>query len=151
MTTRNVFIFIGTFVAGALVALVVRAAMYQPHDAHTVQPSEHGEHAAMVSNPLTPAAPRQSNTVANSPAASMNPSAGQSHTHHEAASTEAAASGKPVNTVCAICGMKVDPKLEMLEYQGKTIGFGCKLCAPKFKADPERYGPLYLKNEVSKP
>ena len=46
--------------------------------------------------------------------------------------------------------MAVDPKLETLEYQGKTIGFGCKLCAPKFKADPERYGPLYLKNEVIK-
>ena len=46
--------------------------------------------------------------------------------------------------------MKVDPKLETLEYQGKTIGFGCKLCAPKFKADPDRYGPAYLKNEVIK-
>ena len=44
--------------------------------------------------------------------------------------------------------MEVNPELETLEYQGRTIGFGCKLCAPKFKADPERYGPAYLKNEV---
>jgi YHS domain-containing protein len=61
-----------------------------------------------------------------------------------------APSAPPVNTVCAICGMKVDPKLPTLEYQGKRIGFGCKMCPPKFKADPDKYGPYYLRNEVIK-
>jgi hypothetical protein len=56
----------------------------------------------------------------------------------------------PVNTVCAICGMKVDPKLPTLEYRGKRIGFGCKMCPPKFKAEPDKYGPYYLRNEVIK-
>ncbi len=54
----------------------------------------------------------------------------------------------PVNTVCAICGMTVDPKLPTATYQGKTIGFGCKACPPKFAAEPERYGPSALKNQV---
>ena len=53
-----------------------------------------------------------------------------------------------VNTVCAICGMKVDPKLPTLEYQGKQIAFGCRMCPPKFKANPDKYGPYYLRNEV---
>jgi len=46
--------------------------------------------------------------------------------------------------------MDVDPSLPTVEYQGQTIGFGCRMCPPKFKADPDRYGPLYLKNEVIK-
>ena len=58
--------------------------------------------------------------------------------------------GPPVNTICAICGMAVDPKLPTLTYQGKTIGFGCKMCPPKFKAEPDKYGPYYLRNEVIK-
>jgi len=53
-----------------------------------------------------------------------------------------------VNSVCAICGMPVDPRLPTIEYQGKTIGFGCRMCPPKFKADPERYGPSFLGNQV---
>lgn len=59
-----------------------------------------------------------------------------------------AASAAPVNSVCAICGMKVDPSLPTLEYQGKRIAFGCRMCPPKFKADPDKYGPYYLRNEV---
>jgi YHS domain-containing protein len=55
-----------------------------------------------------------------------------------------------VNTVCAICGMPVDPKLPTAQYQGKTIGFGCKMCPPKFAKDPDRWGPLYLRNETAK-
>jgi YHS domain-containing protein len=49
-----------------------------------------------------------------------------------------------VNTTCAICGMPVDPKLPTATYQGKTIGFGCRMCPPKFQADPDRYGPGFL-------
>ncbi len=61
-----------------------------------------------------------------------------------AASAPAAA---PVNTLCAICGMDVDPEVATAQYQGKTIGFGCDACPPKFAAAPDRYGPYALKNE----
>lgn len=61
--------------------------------------------------------------------------------------TAAAAEGAPVNNTCAICGMAVDPRLPTATYQGKTIGFGCRMCPPKFQADPDKYGPAYLKNE----
>jgi hypothetical protein len=54
------------------------------------------------------------------------------------------AQGTPVNTTCAICVMPVDPKLPTATYQGKTIGFGCRMCPPKFQADPDRYGPGFL-------
>jgi YHS domain-containing protein len=49
-----------------------------------------------------------------------------------------------VNTTCAICGMPVDPRFPTATYQGKTIGFGCRMCPPKFAAEPERYGPAFL-------
>ena len=123
--TRNLLIFLGTFVAGALIALVVRAASFKPPAGHAGH-SAGGDYAPMVSNASAPAETK---------------SAADSHAGHSVV-------GQPVNTVCAICGMAVDPKLPTLEYQGKTIGFGCKMCPPKFKADPDRYGPLYLRNET---
>lgn len=55
---------------------------------------------------------------------------------------------KPVNTVCAICGMNVDPSLPTATYKGKTIGFGCRMCPSTFRSDPDHYGPYYLRNEV---
>jgi hypothetical protein len=134
---RNTFVFLAAFVASALIALVVRATMFQPHAGHEGHPAAGGEYTPMVSNPLTPASP---------PAAV----AADPHAGHGAEAAPTAESGKPVNTVCAICGMEVDPKLPTLQYQGKTIGFGCKMCPPKFKADPDRYGPAYLRNEVIK-
>ena len=153
---RNIFIFLATFAVGALIAFGARAALHKS-DA-TVTEHSAKEHAAMVSNPLVPAsavptsgsdsmAPATA-PKANSPAATP----GSEHRGHTApaASTAAAASTDTVNSVCAICGMKVDPSLPTLEYQGKSIGFGCKMCAPKFKADPDKYGPAYLKNEVIK-
>jgi YHS domain-containing protein len=133
---RNTFVFLAAFVASALIALVVRATMFQPHAGHEGHPAAGGEYAPMVSNPLTPAVPKAT--------------AADPHAGHGAPAAQTADSDKPVNTVCAICGMAVDPKLPTLQYQGKTIGFGCKLCAPKFKADPDRYGPAYLRNEVIK-
>jgi YHS domain-containing protein len=60
------------------------------------------------------------------------------------AANATAGPGTPVNTTCAICGMPVDPNLPTATYQGKTIGFGCRMCPPKFQADPERYGPAFL-------
>ena len=129
--TRSIFIFLGTFAAGALIALIVRAAAYNPHPGHAGHPASGGDYAAMVSNPLVPASAP--------PATAADP-----HANH------GPAAGQPVNTVCAICGMDVDPNLPTAEYQGRTIGFGCRMCPPKFKADPDRYGPSYLKNEVIK-
>jgi hypothetical protein len=147
--TRNIFIFLGTFVAGALIALVARAAMFAPHNDHEGHPATGGDYAGMVSNPLAPAntdakQPDKTNAAPTAKTTAIDPHAGHG------AATAAAADDKPVNTVCAICGMDVDPKVPTLEYRGKKIGFGCKLCAPKFKADPDKYGPYYLRNEVIK-
>lgn len=58
------------------------------------------------------------------------------------------AAATPVNTICAICAMPVDPKIPTAQYRGATIGFGCKMCPPKFAAEPEKYGPAYLANRV---
>lgn len=132
--TRNIFLFLGTFILGALIALVARSAMFEPHADHASSTSSGGEYAAMVTNTLSPADKTSSD---------------DSHSAHRSEVT-AAAAGQPVNTVCAICGMEVDPSLPTVEYQGKTIGFGCRMCPPKFKADPDRWGPIYLRNEVAK-
>jgi hypothetical protein len=147
--TRNIFIFLGTFVAGALIALVARAAMFAPHKGHEGHPAPGGDYAAMVSNPLAPANTGAKQAENTSAVATAKATASGPHAGHGAAATTAA-TDKPVNTVCAICGMDVDPKLPTLEYQGKRIGFGCKMCPPKFKAEPDRYGPFYLRNEVIK-
>ena len=147
--TRNIFIFLGTFVAGALIALVARAAMFAPHTGHEGHPAAGGDYAGMVSNALSPANMGAKKAGDANAASSPKVAATDPHANHGTAATTAA-SDKPVNTVCAICGMDVDPKLPTMEYQGKKIGFGCKMCPPKFKADPDRYGPLYLRNEVIK-
>lgn len=52
----------------------------------------------------------------------------------------------PVNTICAVCGMDVDPELPTAQYAGKTIGFGCESCPPKFASNPEHYGPAALQS-----
>ena len=59
-------------------------------------------------------------------------------------------SARPVNTICSICGMDVDPEVKPAIYKGKLVGFGCAACPPKFAKDPERYGPSALRNEVAK-
>lgn len=133
--TRNLLIFIGTFVAGALAALVVRSATFDPHAGHEGHPAGGGDYAAMVSNPLVSAG-----GVTAAPVAEVK--------SEPAPAAKASEAGQPVNTVCAICGMDVDPRLPTAEYKGQTIGFGCRMCPPKFKADPDRYGPSYIKNEV---
>ena len=53
--TRNIFIFLATFVVGALAALVTRAAMFKPYSGHEGHPAPK-EYSAMVSNSLAPAA-----------------------------------------------------------------------------------------------
>ena len=121
--TRHVFLFLGTFLVGVLLALGARTARHQPH----------GKAAAVP-------APESRTQAATAP----------DHAGHASSAVPSTSptSATPVNTVCAICGMPVDPKLPTATYQGKTIGFGCKMCPPKFKAEPEKYGPLYLRNEV---
>ncbi len=58
------------------------------------------------------------------------------------------AAAKPVNSICAICGMKVNPKLGTALYQGQVIGFGCKTCPDKFAAHPDLYGPAAIAGQV---
>ncbi len=144
--TRNIFIFLAMFVTGALAALVARAAFFSPHAGHEVHPAGGGNYSAMVSNPTAPVRAEPSVAPAPAPLAAPNPPAADPHAGHGALA--AAADDKPVNTVCAICGMDVDPKAGTAKYQGKTIGFGCRMCPSKFKSDPDRYGPYYLRNEV---
>jgi hypothetical protein len=146
--TRNIFLFLGTFVVGAFIALVARAAMFKPHAGHEGHPASGGNYAAMVSNPLAPSTTAAPTDASTTTAPAAKPAAVDPHANHRA--TSPATANPPVNTVCAICGMDVDPKIPTAEYQGKTIGFGCKLCPPKFKADPDRHGPMYLKNESRK-
>ena len=125
---------------------------FNPHAGHEGHPASAGEYKPMVSNSLVPAPSAKAPPAKSSASPAPAPAAAQSDdahaNHHGAAATTPAA--KPVNTICAICGMPVDPAIPTVEYQGKTIGFGCKLCPPKFKANPELYGPLYLKNQPIK-
>ena len=148
---RNLSLFLATFVVGAFVALVARAALFDPHPVASPVLADR-DHAPMVSNPLAPAPAEAMPAAANSsrdPHAEHSRRAEEAHANHQDAPPPAEKKAeKPVNTVCAICGMDVDPDLPTAQYQGKTIGFGCRMCPPKFKADPDRYGPYYLKNEV---
>lgn len=61
----------------------------------------------------------------------------------------AAAVMTPTNSICAICGMDVDPAVPTATYRGKVVGFGCRACPPKFAADPDAYGPAALRNEIA--
>ena len=98
---KNILLFAFTFVAGAAIALALRAAAFKARPGDRVQ---------------------------------------------EATVTAPVAGAKTVNTICAVCGMEVDPDIPPATYQGKLIGFGCSACPPKFAADPERYGPHALHN-----
>jgi YHS domain-containing protein len=123
---RHFYIFLGTFVVGAFIALVARAAWFEPHADPGPASNSTVTHAATPNSTSSP----QPDAVA--------------HEGHTAPAVT------PVNTVCAICGMEVDPELPTATFQGKTIGFGCRACPAKFKANPERYGPAALRNEVVK-
>lgn len=163
---RHTFVFLGTFVFGALIALVARAAWFNPHADHKgAVPAGGGEYAPMVTNPIAPAGA----TTASSPVTDAVKSPADPHANHAAkapaADPHAGHSAKSkndkaapaadvkkaqttVNTVCPICGMDVDPKLQPAEYKGKLVGFGCAACPPKFKRNPDKWGPSALRNEV---
>jgi len=135
--TRHLIIFAACFLLGAVITAAIRTVRHNAYEghqgAHTVAPAgtvdPHAGHGS-----ATPAAPAASPRV-------------DPHAGHSATPAEAAAQ-VPVNTICALCGMPVNPKLPMAIYQGKTIGFGCKACPPRFAADPDRYGPAALKNQI---
>ena len=67
----------------------------------------------------------------------------------QVATAASAPTTETVNTICAICGMPVNPKLGTALYQEKRIGFGCKACPAEFAAHPEKFGPSALKNVVA--
>jgi|APTNR8051073442_1049403.scaffolds.fasta_scaffold00025_80 hypothetical protein len=115
---KNYLIFAATFVAGALAALAFRAARHDPYAAE------------LPTEPAPMSQPAETGHV------------------HTAAAPAPASDEKPVNTVCAICGMDVDPKLPTARYKGKVIGFGCKKCPAEFAAHPDTYGPAALENRV---
>ncbi len=120
---RQVVIFFVAAGVGAVLALLVRSTWHHPYH----------EPAEEMSAPAKPHTHSSAEPAATPP---VDPHAG-----HTSALTV------PVNDICAICGMDVDPTLPTAKYQGKVIGFACMKCPPKFTADPERYGPHYLRNE----
>lgn len=120
---RHVLIFLIAAGLGALVALALRSAWHQPYAAPAQQ-------APVQQAPATP--------VPATPKPATDPHAG-----HVSAPASVPA---PVNSICAICGMKPDPRLAAT-YQGKPIAFGCKACPEEFGKDPDRYGPYFLRSE----
>jgi hypothetical protein len=117
--TRHILIFAACFLLGAAIMAAIRAAGHHAYDDH----SEGGVPAQAAPMPMVPA---------------------DMHASH----VEPAPSGPPVNSICAICGMHVNPKLPTAVYQGKVIGFGCAVCPGKFAKEPDRYGPAALLNQI---
>lgn len=118
---RHLCIFIITAGIGAVLALTVRTALHRPYVASAME-------ATTTPTSTTPA---------------VTPSSEPQADHAGHASTPAA---KPVNAICAICGMDANPKLTAT-YREQVIAFGCVKCPPKFAKEPERYGPYFLRNE----
>lgn len=117
---RLVLIFIAMFACGAVIAVVVRTSHHQPY-------------AMTASSPAPVTSAGATGPSANAPvSAAMDVS-----------------SSDTVNSICAICGMPVNPKLGTALYHEKRVGFGCKTCPAQFAADPEKYGPSALKNLVA--
>ena len=163
--TRHLIVFIVTFAIGAVIAVILRTGSHKPYEDHRGHPAPGAASAAPAT--AYDAADPHAGHAAPAPAgdahnghdapATPAPAAGE-HTRHagmamptapaQPASAPAASATAAVNTICAICGMPVDPKLGTIAYKGKLIGFGCKTCPPKFKADPEKYGEAALKNQV---
>jgi hypothetical protein len=127
---RHVIIFVVAAAIGGLLALLMRSAVHQPYAEPAPMPSSAEPHD------------HQPTTVPEAPASDPQKPAVAPHAGHTSETAK-----MPVNTICAICGMDVDPELPTTAFQGKTIGFACLKCPPKFAADPQRYGPAYLRNE----
>ncbi len=119
---RHLLIFVITAGLGALAALAIRSTLHQPY----------AEPADIKPQPVPTA-----------PAPGKAPSKPVSDPHAGHAAVPAT---KPVNDICAICGMDADPKLTAT-YQQQVIAFGCAKCPDKFAKEPDRYGPYFLKNQ----
>ncbi len=65
------------------------------------------------------------------------------------AAPSAQTSQKAVNTTCPVSGDAVGDigKPVYAQYKGQTIAFCCKDCLKKFNKNPDKYGPLALKNQ----
>jgi YHS domain-containing protein len=66
------------------------------------------------------------------------------------ASASAAPSDAAVNTVCPVSGNRIVGfigKPLYAQYQGKNIAVCCNECLTKFQNNPDKYGPLALKND----
>jgi YHS domain-containing protein len=77
-------------------------------------------------------------------AADPSPTAGAS------AAPSAQTSDKAVNTVCPVSGDRIVGfvgKPLSAQYQGKMIAVCCNDCLTKFQKNPDKYGPLALKND----
>ncbi len=119
---RHIIIFLVTFAVGAVFAVILRTALHRPY-------------AGEKGPPTVPAAAMPAPAPHDHGAATMTPSA-------------PATAAATVNSTCAICGMPVNPAFGTALYKGKLVGFGCKTCPPKFKAEPEKYGEAALTNQV---
>lgn len=150
--SRHIILFIAAFAMGCVVALAARSAWFKPYDEQAGHPPVPAEYTPMVSNPSAPANDPHANhggatDPAREPMSAPAPASAAGPGDHPAGHGTVTA-GATVNTVCAICGMDVDPSITPAEYQGKLVGFGCRMCPPKFSRDPDRYGPAALENKI---
>lgn len=176
--TRHLVVFIATFAIGALIAVVLRTGSHKPYEEHSGHPapgaasaapatayeganphaghqpagttaSDDAGHAGHGASPAAPAEHQGHASTAKPSVRSAAPApASADHATHQAPTADAPATGAAVNTLCALCGMPVDPKLGTIAYKGKLIGFGCRACPAKFRADPAKYGEAALSNQV---
>jgi len=121
MNKRDIVLILISLLIGGLCALVARSAFHNPHELPMSLPTNSQERGPVAT---TDHADHASHPTTNNPVTAL-----------------------PINSICSICGMDVDKELPTAQYQGKTIGFGCRKCPPLFAKDPDRYGPFYLKNE----
>ncbi len=143
--TKHLFFFIVAFAVGCVGALAARSAWFKPYVDHSGHPAA-PDYKQQVTNPTAPAAdPHTDHKAIPNPASPPTPALDPHAGHAQGAEAPRAT----VNTQCTICGMDVDPSIPPATYKGKLVGFGCRMCPPKFAADPERYGPAALKNKVT--
>jgi hypothetical protein len=147
MKTHLLF-FVSAFTLGCVAALAARTAWSKP-PAGAAEPSVAAAYSQRVAHAASPtsdsSAEPEGRASASAPSSSTKGTSGPADPH---AGHAAAKPGATVNTICAICGMDVDPSIKPATYRGQLVGFGCRMCPPKFARDPDRYGPAALENKV---
>ena len=157
---RHLVIFFAMFALGIFIAIIVRTARHEPYAEHTGHPGN----PPMGETPMSPKSMDSTPMTGAASAASVDHGPAMPHDMAGMAVDPVTTSAKPVaaaplvttgssmtvNTICPICGMKVNPAIAPATYQGKLVGFGCKTCPADFKAAPETYGPAALKNQMVK-